>query len=253
MKQASHCLSYLKNLFLVTSLCAVTSCDKLEDVTKEVEGLVEKAKEMKGSLTGEETLPISEEELVKSDVAFGKALEILEKVPAILVKVRDGKTALEARKKIDLLTKEASVLIPDLAIIEPEEEGVPTPPHHLTDAPYYVLKENEADYTARRTKIAQRILFQVDRVKNVTINSPIEADVLINGLVGLSKGEVEGAGGPKGIAIDHRDSRAVPAGIFGSEEKSWLPSGVVMGNPGEKKIKKKPAERKKKPAEGKGK
>ena len=76
----------------------------------------------------------------------------------------------------------------------------------------------------------------------MTVNSPIEADVLINGLVGLSKGEVEGAGGPKGIAIDHRDSRAVPAGVFGSKEKSWLPSGVVMGNPDEKKIKKKPAE-----------
>ena len=247
MKQASHRLSYLRNLLLVTSLCAVTSCDKIGDVTKEVEGLVEKAKEMKDSLSGEETLPIPEEELVKSDAAFGKALEILEKVPAILVKVTDGKTALKARKKIDLLTKEASVLIPDLAIIEPEEkDGVkpPTPPHHLTDAPYYVLKENEADYTARRIKIAQRILFQVDRVKKVTVNSPIEADVLINGLVGLSKGEVEGAGGPKGIVIDHRDSRAVPAGVFGSEEKSWLPSGVVMGNPDEKKAKKKPAKAK---------
>ena len=123
---------------------------------------------------------------------------------------------------------------------------MPTPPHHLTDAPYYVLKENEVDYSTRRNKIAQRILFQVDRVKKVTTNSPIAADLIVNGLVGLSKGEVEGSAGPKGIAIDSRDSRAVPAGVFGSEEKSWMPPGVVMGNPDEKKIKKKPAEGKKK-------
>ncbi|BDS06020.1 hypothetical protein NT6N_10600 [Oceaniferula spumae] len=208
------------------------SCEKVEELVRKVKGEEAKA------------LTVSDEELAKSDAAAAKYLTAIEKVPSILAKVRDEKSAFAARKQLDDISREVSLIVGDLAGVEGKDKKLlsskesappttkPASPKGKAGTPvsngkratpqidggiyWYVRDENQEAYGKRAKVVAQRIQTHINRIANMTRYSPVALDVVLDGILVLAG--VESGGAVPGDAT--------PAGIK-PMPKDWMPMGLT--------------------------
>ena len=183
----------------VSSLLLV-SCDKIEEAANKVKEIAEGA-EGKASVT--------HEEIVESDAAVAKVLDVMERVPGILAKVKDVESAFAARKQLELISPELAEAMEGVKVQDGSSDA-------SVETLWYTLDSNEKQYEARTEKIVENLNRQLKRIAVATKGS-VAYDVVEDGLMDLLV-FID----PDRLATKNSSEDAVKP-----MPKNWLPPGVT--------------------------
>ena len=193
-------------IIIGVSALLFVSCDKINEV-------FEKAKEIaEGEGEGEEEkASISHEELVASDAAVAKVLDVMEKVPGILAKVKDVDSAFAARKQLDLISPELAEAMQGVKVQDGSSDA-------RVETLWYTLDNNEKQYDARSEELVKNLNRQLKRIALATKGSAAYS-VVEDGIMDLFAF----------IDPDRLGAKGSSAETIKPMPKNWLPPGVTPG------------------------
>lgn len=215
-------------VFVSSILC---SCDKVSEIAEEA---TRKVREIVGH-DNENDQGLTEEDIRESDAAFDEYIKIWEQAPRCLAQVRDEKSAIEMRKKLDHLATQIREVRKRMIRISDEEEikkvviknqkgsrsaknksAIGQRVEEIDATVYwYILEENEDAYNDRMEKCVVSLIRQLVMLElELRHKYPVAVELAHSGILEMAKAQVE-------------EDEEVSDGTIRKMPKDWLPEGVT--------------------------
>lgn len=224
-------ISTLAIAFGSVAMIGLSSCGKLKEISSKLSGADQPKEEKKEDSKNLPGMAITQEQLDQSDAGYADYLIIWEKLPSLLVKVQDEKSAFEIRTKIDQLAlelpavSERMIEIADKSDLKrvvvanknagPKSNGRKRVKEMDATVYWYVKAENGDAYDKRSLDAANSIMGHLERITHKTRATPVVADVIHSGILEMIMAE-EGI-----LKKSNTKSTIKPM------PKNWLPPGVT--------------------------